>query len=444
MPRNQLAGYYGGGQTIGGGLASLGQNIGGAMMTRKERKRQEEAMRQLASLLYGDKDVPNISDPAKAMGGLLSRGAGLPMVGPLAAMQAAGMNEMVAPAGKAAEERARAGNEQNAMMRGLMTQGGEAGQALALQEAQRRMAPSKDRPEIVPVTDGAYVLDRETGEYVFHPTKQRESKVQTFSPGNTYRVIHPSGEIEQFTIPKNPEMDYKEFVNEGLTKRYGTQVKELWQKPKGSGEWQNTGHVTSYGMTTQVTSQMAPWQKDTLLKKFAEQATQASDAEGRLAQVSDTFKPEYMTYWAKAGGTIAEILDKAQLPGVEFLPSSVKEWLGNKAAFEQNVNSNVNLYIKEITGAQMSYQEVGRLMLAIANLNDSPAVFASKLKNGLATLEAAKQKKLAILSAYAGTGADPSWVLEQAEKAAADYLRGQYPEDDEKTGVPFGFTAEIE
>ena len=54
---------------------------------------------------------------------------------------------------------------------------------------------------------------------------------------------------------------------------------------------------------------------------------------------------------------MSEIADKA----VELPEGPWKDWLGGIGTFEQDVNSNVNLYIKEITGAQMSEAEASRL-----------------------------------------------------------------------------------
>jgi hypothetical protein len=61
-----------------------------------------------------------------------------------------------------------------------------------------------------------------------------------------------------------------------------------------------------------------------------------------------------------------------------------QSYLGDSAAFRQTVLTNVNDYIKEITGAQVGQgDETKRLMGALPNLGDSPTEFKAKLANAI-------------------------------------------------------------
>ena len=55
--------------------------------------------------------------------------------------------------------------------------------------------------------------------------------------------------------------------------------------------------------------------------------------------------------------------------------------------FRRDVSENANLYIKEITGAQMSEAEAQRLLLAVANLSNDPAQFQANLDGMIKSFE---------------------------------------------------------
>lgn len=57
--------------------------------------------------------------------------------------------------------------------------------------------------------------------------------------------------------------------------------------------------------------------------------------------------------------------------------------LSSVSRFRMNVMQNVNLGIKEMTGAQMSEAEASRIMAGMPNQDDGPTVFQSKLQEAL-------------------------------------------------------------
>ena len=65
--------------------------------------------------------------------------------------------------------------------------------------------------------------------------------------------------------------------------------------------------------------------------------------------------------------------------------------------FRQKTMENLNLYIKEITGAQVSEHEAVRLMQALPNLNDSPTEFRAKMRSVVRTMDAAQVRARAAL-----------------------------------------------
>ncbi len=94
--------------------------------------------------------------------------------------------------------------------------------------------------------------------------------------------------------------------------------------------------------------------------------------------------------------------------------------------YQRKVNENVNLYIKMITGAQMSEAEADRLSLAIATLADSPAQFEAKLKDSIAVLDRAQKLKQETLEYYSGVKV--VWIMRRHWSMPRQQRRGRYPQ----------------
>ena len=88
------------------------------------------------------------------------------------------------------------------------------------------------------------------------------------------------------------------------------------------------------------------------------------------------------------------------LGGVEQWWNKTKSWLGitdeNHPDFKKaqrisgfigDVAETANLYIKQITGAQMSEAEATRLLKAIATVSDDPASFAGKFESAMERMQ---------------------------------------------------------
>jgi hypothetical protein len=118
-------------------------------------------------------------------------------------------------------------------------------------------------------------------------------------------------------------------------------------------------------------------------------------AEGmaRLSGIQKSFKPEFLTYQGGIKGAFLALRDKARVGGE--LSNDERTYLTDFTQFKQDAWDNLNRYIKEITGAQMSEAEAARLMRSMPNPGtsfwdgDSPQQFKSKMDNTVTQLKLA-------------------------------------------------------
>lgn len=112
---------------------------------------------------------------------------------------------------------------------------------------------------------------------------------------------------------------------------------------------------------------------------------------GRLAAIEREFKPEYQelgTRWSAMWSAGKEKM------GGKLLPQEEKS-LGEYSEYRRRAISNLNLYIREITGAQLTVQEADRLMKGMPNPGsgifdgDSPTEFQAKRKGLMGELRMA-------------------------------------------------------
>lgn len=110
----------------------------------------------------------------------------------------------------------------------------------------------------------------------------------------------------------------------------------------------------------------------------------ATEQKARLAGIQQKFKPEWQTldeqlrqYGISWVDSIGPLRNK--------IPPAMRARHAEYAQYRQEAYQNINLYIKEITGAQMSEAEANRLRKAVPDPDrDSPTAFQSKLENALA------------------------------------------------------------
>lgn len=144
----------------------------------------------------------------------------------------------------------------------------------------------------------------------------------------------------------------------------------------------------------------------------------------RLDNILANFDRDFLTYQGKAKAIGLNLADKANVK----LSAENKKWLRENSVFMQNSIENINLYIKEITGAQMSEAEANRLRKAVADAGDSvlsgdgPTKFLSKVRN------AVKKAKIAKLRAAELRTKGLEWsLMDDKAKRKAELI---YSDDD--------------
>src|SRR3990167_9331251 len=90
----------------------------------------------------------------------------------------------------------------------------------------------------------------------------------------------------------------------------------------------------------------------------------AREQRARLSQIRETFKPEYLQWSTQAWVGGLKVAEKLGVP----LSDDQRANISNITTFKQRSIENLNLYIKEITGAQMSEAEAGRLRRAMPDI----------------------------------------------------------------------------
>ena len=116
----------------------------------------------------------------------------------------------------------------------------------------------------------------------------------------------------------------------------------------------------------------------------------------RLNVVASKFKPEYQQVVTRAGMAWTALKDKFQGSGVPFLDEKIgkedRKTLEEFSSYKASSIDNLNRYIKDITGAQMSDGEAKRILRGVPNPGegifdgDSPIVFQGKMKTVIASL----------------------------------------------------------
>lgn len=107
---------------------------------------------------------------------------------------------------------------------------------------------------------------------------------------------------------------------------------------------------------------------------------------GRLDEISKSYKDRFQTLEGKVGNKVNAWLDYSEITRKNMKPKDRQE-LAEFTAFRRDAFENLNRYIKEVTGAQMSEAEAQRLMRAMPNPGtglwdgDSPTEFRSKMES---------------------------------------------------------------
>jgi len=124
------------------------------------------------------------------------------------------------------------------------------------------------------------------------------------------------------------------------------------------------------------------------------QQLNTGDQIARLNNIQFSYRPEFLNIKFRAGQEWNSLKDK-----FSNLPAAEKATLSAYSTYKQNATQNLNLTIKEITGAAMSDAEAGRITSTLPNAGtgifdgDSPTQFESKLNNGIQQTKYALARK---------------------------------------------------
>jgi len=143
----------------------------------------------------------------------------------------------------------------------------------------------------------------------------------------------------------------------------------------------------------------------------------------RLDNIADSYEPRFLQVGTRVNSLWTSVREKmGDTPVRKWVDLSIsdedKKTLGDYSAFRREGLENVNLYIKEITGAQMSVKEADRLKSAMPDpgdgiLNgDSPTVFESKWES---TMKALKTNQARYIY-YLKDGFTPEQVAKLAQQ----------------------------
>jgi hypothetical protein len=141
----------------------------------------------------------------------------------------------------------------------------------------------------------------------------------------------------------------------------------------------------------------------------------------RLVDIGARYNPVFQTWAGRAAAAGASGISKLDITGA--LRPLNQEYLDDFTSFQRAVNENANLYIKEITGAQMSEAEAARLMKAIMNLQDNPVGFESKLTAMKAKVKQQLERKEQIITSLLDE--NPELGYEKARQQAERVLGSQ-------------------
>lgn len=227
-----------------------------------------------------------------------------------------------------------------------------------------------DKPEKVttfaPVYDsqGKIVAQRDekTGEVKTDPRAAEKSKPSSLSQLLSERDALPAGSPHRAT--------YDEAIKKAASHQPGTSVT-----------------VTPNGPLLPA---------KTTQGKIDESLMESGGRLMRLDNIAASFKPEYQTFGTQMGTRWAALKEKG---GVGLSGADTKK-LTEFSKFKSGALANLNLYIKEITGAAMSEVEANRIRQAMPDPGsglfdgDSPTQFKAKLDDSIRLVKMAEARNV--------------------------------------------------
>lgn len=141
----------------------------------------------------------------------------------------------------------------------------------------------------------------------------------------------------------------------------------------------------------------------------------AQEGIARLEEMQTTFDPKFLQFPKKLNAAFLSVKEKIGLDLTKEQKSSASAF----AKFKRRASSNLNRYIKEITGAQMSEVEVKRLRRAVPDPGtglidgDAPTVYKTKMDDIIETLKASQKRFIFLRDNGFGSGRPSNELAER-------------------------------
>jgi len=231
-------------------------------------------------------------------------------------------------------------------------------------------------------------------------------RIQSIDPKMAMQALEKGREMEVEAEKADIDRRYKEASITNLTRpkesKPGSAIGKLVSDRKNNiinDEEYRIGleKLRSSGQTINVNTGSPALQKPTI-SKLEESIKNTTEGIDRLDAIGQQFSPRFLTTPNRA---LMEVYNQADKWNIPLGADSQKE-LAESSQFLQDSINNINLYIKYITGAQMSYQEADRLRLAAPDPGegifgkDGPTKFKAKLDNAIKGAKLARMRAVYI------------------------------------------------
>ena len=258
------------------------------------------------------------------------------------------------------------------------------------------------------------VSDKPTWITETRPDGSQWARLSTQSPTDATRIAGPgekvmevggaligyqqdeNGATRVWTIKDAPEKP--ELVETRVTDLLSPDGKSVRTLSAASPTYEDTLNKLTGEGWTHVTRQMQGTPEDFTPKIKSDiqgEIQKAKAGIGRLMDIRVGAKREYLTM---SGQLKASATAWGDWLGMNLSPES-RKYLQDYTAFTTGAIDNINRYIKEITGAQMSELEADRLRKGMPDPErDGPEQFKSKLDAVLANLDRAEKRYETLLS----------------------------------------------
>ncbi len=201
--------------------------------------------------------------------------------------------------------------------------------------------------------------------------KSRTGEVEKIAGDpNKTGTLSPVGKLVQERDALASDDPKRAFYDAAIQKAVTTKGMKLTVGPDGEVSFQ-TGVGSDEGLSKKVRGNVEG------------KLVGALEGLARIGNIVKSFKPEYQEIPTRLGVAWTSLKEKF---GVN-VPKEDRAFLEEFSTYKQDALENINLYIKEITGAQMSEKEANRLRKAQPDPGeglfdgDSPSVFKAKLVN---------------------------------------------------------------